>query len=128
MDPNANLKEQSEILSEIKTYAAPEHRAILRARLKELRIALCQWLRNGGFAPEWKAFPKASAAMGVKLTTIYCLVDEKGKVVSRVYTQKRNIIAAQRRMPAYDAIKAVCPCDLSRIKELGEVIASRRIF
>lgn len=64
MDPNANLKEQSEILSEIKTYAAPEHRAILRARLKELRIALSQWLRKGGFAPEWAAFPRASKYFG----------------------------------------------------------------
>ena len=54
MDPNANLREQDELL------AATSR--IDKQRRSELRRALQGWLASGGFAPDWKAYPKATAA------------------------------------------------------------------
>jgi hypothetical protein len=55
MDPNANLAEQERILT-----SSP----IDRARLRELRDALREWLGNGGFAPDWARHPKAAKYYG----------------------------------------------------------------
>lgn len=53
MDPNANLREQEEILN---TPAKDRD----RARLKELREALWGWLDGHGFEPTWHKWPKAA--------------------------------------------------------------------
>ena len=52
MDPNANLAEQQTIL---------DNDTIDRARLRELREALADWLANGGFEPNWTAYSASSA-------------------------------------------------------------------
>lgn len=52
MDPNANLKEQGELIGK-KKYAD-------KARLQELREALAEWLNRGGFAPDWSAYPRTA--------------------------------------------------------------------
>lgn len=52
MDPNANLQEQERIL----TTGGD------RARLRELRVALGEWLEGGGFAPDWSQAPRAARA------------------------------------------------------------------
>ncbi len=54
MDPNANLKEQAYLLEQPPT-------ADRRARLKELRLALRDWLDGGGFEPDWSAYRRAAA-------------------------------------------------------------------
>lgn len=64
MDPNANLKTQEELIECRRGYLAGEHRSMIQRELKELRLALLQWLRNGGFAPDWAACPKASGYFG----------------------------------------------------------------
>lgn len=61
MDPNANLQEQERILlfrdeGWIQTVELRRHR---RERLHELRIALHEWLDNGGFQPDWSQAPRA---------------------------------------------------------------------
>lgn len=62
MDPNANLAEQERILAEIPR--VPTSSTLLlrdkRARLKELRVALVDWLKAGGFEPAWSKCPKAT--------------------------------------------------------------------
>lgn len=45
MDPNANLAEQAAIL------AMPKRHNYDRYRLYDLRVALRDWLRAGGFSP-----------------------------------------------------------------------------
>ena len=50
MDPNANLREQDQLLTG-KGDAA---------RLRELRMALRVWLTDGGFEPDWAAYPRAA--------------------------------------------------------------------
>lgn len=62
MDPDANLQEQQRIIiwqaeSPIQT---PSDRRYRRERLAELRHALLDWLRRGGFAPEWHKAPLAA--------------------------------------------------------------------
>jgi hypothetical protein len=62
MDPNANLAEQSELCDlitgiDVGRRDCPDSDLALwresRARLTELREALTDWLRMGGFAPDW---------------------------------------------------------------------------
>lgn len=55
MDPNANLKEQSELIAVVLD-------PVDRRRLSELRRALQQWISSGGFKPDWKAYPDATKA------------------------------------------------------------------
>lgn len=67
MDPNANLAEQSDLITECTEYERDDalaHPAYTEARLQlaEYREALYQWLRSGGFAPEWTRQPKAATA------------------------------------------------------------------
>jgi hypothetical protein len=54
MDPNANLAEQDRLLT-------AESNTDKRRR-SELRRALLGWLTSGGFAPDWKKYPDATAA------------------------------------------------------------------
>lgn len=54
MDPNANLKEQAELLNATSNYD--------KRRRSELRQALQAWIANGGFAPDWSAYPEATKA------------------------------------------------------------------
>lgn len=54
MDPNANLAEQSTLLT-------AEARSDKRRR-SELREALLNWLNAGGFAPDWSKHPEATKA------------------------------------------------------------------
>lgn len=46
MDPNANLHDQAATTD--------------RAHLRELRIALADWLAAEGFAPTWSAYPQTT--------------------------------------------------------------------
>lgn len=66
MDPNANLAEQEEILhyqkqSLIQTSAQRRHR---NTRLSDLRQALYDWIRDGGFEPDWSLAPTARKYYG----------------------------------------------------------------
>lgn len=54
MDPNANLHEQDRILSQP---TGAYHDTESWHRLDELRHALYDWLKRGGFAPEWDRYP-----------------------------------------------------------------------
>jgi hypothetical protein len=62
MDPNANLQEQERILT--------DHSGDLRRaradcdRLLDLRQALYDWIRDGGFEPDWTLAPRARAYYG----------------------------------------------------------------
>ena len=51
MDPNANIEEQGRILE--RANGGRVEPAEARARLRELRAALAEWLVRGGFAPDW---------------------------------------------------------------------------
>lgn len=54
MDPNANLREQNELLH-TESYGGKDRRA-------ELRRALLSWLSSGGFEPNWSKYPEATKA------------------------------------------------------------------
>lgn len=62
MDPNANLKEQAELIADGLPDAMSDRR-----RLSELRRALFDWITGGGFEPDWRAYPAASKAYRVWL-------------------------------------------------------------
>jgi hypothetical protein len=48
MDPDANYQEQKRIMA-----IPPRHRTVKnRARLRDLKAALRDWLRGGGFPPK----------------------------------------------------------------------------
>lgn len=57
MDPNANLKEQQELL----TATSNDD----KRRRRELREALQGWLDHKGFAPTWTDYPEATKAFRV---------------------------------------------------------------
>lgn len=59
MDPNANLAEQESILDRGLTRGATYY-YVDQSRLAELRRALCDWLRSGGFAPQWSKYPRGA--------------------------------------------------------------------
>jgi len=61
MDPNANLKEQHELLA--KRADGPLHNYD-RYRLHELRTALREWIAGGGFVPDWTRYPEAADNYG----------------------------------------------------------------
>lgn len=54
MDPNANLAEQAQLVD-------VQDRDDI-ARRRGLRISLREWTLNGGYPPDWSAFPAASLA------------------------------------------------------------------
>lgn len=58
MDPNANLKEQEDLYVHWQRGGHRLH-AAFRNRLIELQRALANWLRNGGFEPNWELAPNA---------------------------------------------------------------------
>ncbi len=65
MDPNANLKDQHDLMTEIAEYRdTPYHPAVANARkdLHDTRVALHEWLRRGGYAPQWDLYPTATLA------------------------------------------------------------------
>ena len=69
MDPDANLREQEELLCEMAEYEADgttHHPAYDNARdeLYELRKALSYWLGYRGFEPNWDAAPRARIHFG----------------------------------------------------------------
>jgi hypothetical protein len=61
MDPNANLKQQEWLLSQLAVCKGPNRKRNLETELSELRQALYDWIRDGGFEPDWTVAPKASA-------------------------------------------------------------------
>lgn len=67
MDPDANLKEQEDILRR-SNRNAPGDRHIIqvedRDRLRALRFALTTWLDGGGAEPNWAACSRASCYYG----------------------------------------------------------------
>ena len=60
MDPNANLAEQEAIYTDNAGIALTAWPADAISRLFELRQALGDWIRNGGFEPDWSKAPQAS--------------------------------------------------------------------
>lgn len=60
MDPNANLQEQERIIR----YRTNTGTRETRARLRELRQALTEWIRGGGFEPDWSQAPNARKYYG----------------------------------------------------------------
>lgn len=63
MDPNANLKEQAELLQQRRPDGSLH--SYDRYRLYDLRTALQEWIGKGGFEPTWSAYPDAAAAFRV---------------------------------------------------------------
>ena len=59
MDPDANLADQEWTLQ-----AAERGEPIDHAELSELRQALYDWIRDGGFEPNWSAAPLARKHYG----------------------------------------------------------------
>lgn len=59
MDPNANLLEQEAILE-----GTQSDQRGTRARLLDLRQALYDWIRDGGFEPDWTKAPRARGFYG----------------------------------------------------------------
>lgn len=67
MDPNANLAEQEELLQEISEYGRDTHHpACINAQrdLIDVRQALYDWLRDGGYEPDWNRAPNARKHYG----------------------------------------------------------------
>jgi hypothetical protein len=60
MDPNANLAQQEWTLNQIAVCKGQNRRRNLEIDLTELRQALYDWIREGGFEPNWELAPKAS--------------------------------------------------------------------
>jgi hypothetical protein len=58
MDPNANLRRQEYILDIL--FMTVTGRKDNRAELAELRAALRDWLKSGGFQPDWADCPLAA--------------------------------------------------------------------
>jgi hypothetical protein len=66
VDPNANLAEQERIINRIEA-DAPMRRQFRRQqdeRLVDLRQALYDWIRDGGFEPDWSQAPYAAKYYG----------------------------------------------------------------
>lgn len=64
MDPNANLRSQEQLLLEIEQARSPHARTRRQVELIDLRQALYDWIRDGGFEPDWTACPRASHYFG----------------------------------------------------------------
>lgn len=63
MDPNANLRDQEELLQEIDEYDDnPGHpaRHLAIDDLRAARAGLSDWLARGGFEPDWSKAPNAA--------------------------------------------------------------------
>jgi hypothetical protein len=58
MDPNANLREQEQLVASYAGRKLPDRHDA--ARLRYLRKALRAWLTDGGFEPDWAANPRAA--------------------------------------------------------------------
>jgi hypothetical protein len=63
MDPNANLAEQEELITVLKPHKPGTVNARV-SRLWDLRQALYDWLRDGGFEPDWTKAPNAAKHYG----------------------------------------------------------------
>ena len=70
MDPNANLQEQGRLLDKLVMLSGEKvndwrrrvrHDAV---RLSDLRQALYDWIRDGGFEPDWTKEPYAAKYYG----------------------------------------------------------------
>lgn len=59
MDPNANLREQDELTRQQDATGGKLHNYD-RYRLYDLRVALRDWLKAGGFAPNWDKYPSGT--------------------------------------------------------------------
>lgn len=69
MDPDANLREQEELLKEMAEYEADNtthHPAYRNAGvdLVIVRLDLKDWLAKGGFEPDWSLAPNARKYYG----------------------------------------------------------------
>ncbi len=64
MDPNANLAEQEQLLSDIQGADTDEERRDFAAELHVLRRDLREWLARGGFEPDWSKHPAAARYYG----------------------------------------------------------------
>lgn len=65
MDPDANLADQEWTIAELDDRELlPHARREKKAELTELRYALADWLRAGGFQPDWTIAPRAAKYYG----------------------------------------------------------------
>lgn len=101
MDPNANLDEQERILQALAdidtvldvTHARTSDTERLRSRLFELRVALANWLHDGGFAPDWSRAPM-------------CLAFYRDYIVHKAVHRLTGVGYSGRIPPVADAIDA----------------------
>lgn len=63
MDPNANLQAQERILTDRMRADGTLH-SYDRYELHDLRMALRDWMRKGGFEPAWDKAPHARMYYG----------------------------------------------------------------
>lgn len=77
MDPNANLQEQDRLLAQATRDVHD------RACLRELRSALSEWLRCGGFAPDWTKAPRAARYYGKGIEYVVGMVGGDGWISYR---------------------------------------------
>lgn len=63
MDPNANLREQEELIVTRQRPDGTLHNYD-RYELHDLREALTEWIARGGFEPDWSAAPNARKYYG----------------------------------------------------------------
>ena len=64
MDPNANLAEQETLIACINASPDWNSKIQLERELSELRQALYDWIRDGGFEPDWSKAPNARKYYG----------------------------------------------------------------
>ena len=64
MDPNANLAEQERLIARINQYATWSFKIQLERELSEFQQALYDWIRDGGFEPDWNKAPHARKHYG----------------------------------------------------------------
>lgn len=62
MDPNATLYEIAAALELARPWNT------WRAEARRLRETLLSWVRMGGFAPDWRAYPEAARFCRVNVT------------------------------------------------------------
>lgn len=64
MDPQVNLTHQGWLLKQLDICKGSNRRRNLETDLTELRQALYDWIRDGGFEPDWSREPRASEYFG----------------------------------------------------------------
>jgi hypothetical protein len=89
MDPNSNLQTQEWLIGQISVCKGQNRRRNLEGELSELRQALYDWIRDGGFEPNWEDSPKASPYfVGNKEQTMAKNRKKTGEKKSELHAEK----------------------------------------